>query len=271
MHRYSAARDVRYSECVLQHISDLAPLAWVLLAFAALLIGVSKTAIPGIIPISVAIFASFLPPKESTAALLALLIVGDVFALLTYRHHADIRTLLRLIPTVALGIVAGAFFLAIADDGWVRRVIGGILLLLIVFTLWQKYGRSAPRQNAPSGPGSIARSGYGVLGGFTTMVANAGGPVMSLYFLSAGFQVKAFLGTAAWFFAVVNLTKVPVLIGLGLFTPRVLAVDLMLVPMVVIGAFAGRWITKRMNQRAFEFLVIFFTIAGAIYLLVQPA
>lgn len=258
---------------MLQHISELAPTAWALLALAALLVGISKTALPGIIPISVAIFASFLPPKESTAALLLLLILGDVFALLSYRHHADIRTLLRLIPTVALGIVAGAFFLAFAEDVLVRRIIGGILLLLIIFTLWQKLRRSRTADtptNAIRG-GGFSRAGYGALGGFTTMVANAGGPVMSLYFLSAGFQVKAFLGTAAWFFAVVNLSKVPIMAGLGLFTPQVLTVDLFLVPAVVIGAFAGRWITARMNQRAFEVIVIVFTILGALYLLLQPA
>ena len=45
---------------------------------------------------------------------------------------------------------------------------------------------------------------FGPLGGFTTMVANAAGPVMSLYFVASRLPVQAVLGTAAWFFLIVN-------------------------------------------------------------------
>lgn len=247
-------------------LPDLAPIAWALLALAALLVGVSKTALPGINTLSIAVFAAILPAKASTGALLLLLIVGDVFALLSYRRHADWATLVRLIPAVVAGVVAGAFFLALADDTWVRRVIGVILLLIIAFTLWQRR-----RTVSAGGPGSgrAARIGYGSLGGFTTMVANAGGPVMSMYFIAARFPVKAFLGTAAWFFAVINLAKVPVSVSLGLITPSTLLLDLLLVPGVIAGAFVGRWIALRIEQRTFEWAVVVCTVLGAVYLLVS--
>lgn len=247
-------------------LPDLAPIAWALLALAALLVGVSKTALPGINTLSIAVFAAILPAKASTGALLLLLIVGDVFALLSYRRHADWPTLIRLVPAVVAGVVAGAFFLAFADDTWVRRIIGVILLLIIAFTLWQR--RRTVSSGGP-GAGRAARIGYGSLGGFTTMVANAGGPVMSMYFIAARFPVKAFLGTAAWFFAVINLAKVPVSVSLGLITPSTLLLDLLLVPGVIAGAFAGRWIALRIEQRTFEWAVVACTILGAVYLLVS--
>lgn len=100
------------------------------------------------------------------------------------------------------------------------------------------------------------------------MVANAGGPVMAMYFLSAGFPVKAFLGTAAWFFAVINIVKLPIMAGLGLFTREVLTLDLLLVPLVVIGSLFGRWIASRIQQRTFEYVVVLGTVLGALYLLV---
>lgn len=248
-------------------IAAVVPFAWVLLGCAALLVGVSKTAIPGINTLSIAIFAAVLPARASTGALLLLLIVGDVFALLSYRRHADWPTLIRLIPSVIAGLVLGALFLAVAPDDWVRRAIGAILLIIIAFTLWQ---RRRPASEDPSARGAaIARVGYGTLGGFTTMVANAGGPVMSMYFLAVRFPVKAFLGTAAWFFAVINLTKVPVSIGLGLITPGTLLLDLILVPGVIAGALVGRWIATRISQSVFDWAVIAFTIIGAAYLLVS--
>ena len=113
----------------------------------------------------------------------------------------------------------------------------------------------------------VATGIYGTLGGFTTMVANAAGPVMSMYFLATRTPVKVFLGTSAWFFAIVNLTKVPFLAGIGLLTPEVLLLDLTLAPMVVIGALIGIRIARRMPQRLFDRLVIALTIAGSIYLL----
>ena len=259
-------------------ILDLAPLAWALLTFAAILIGMSKTAVPGANTISIAIFAAFLPPKESTAAILLLLIVGDVFALISYRRHADWKTLLRLIPAVAIGLLTGAVFLVFANDSWVRRAIGVILLLLVAFNTWQrvKKSRGAGANSAQSDiadhvhsrEARTARWGYGSLGGFTTMVANAGGPPMALYFLSVGFPVKAFLGTAAWFFAVINLVKVPIMASIGLFVPEVLTLALFMVPGVIVGAVIGRWIASRIKQQAFDYAILIFTALGAAYLLI---
>lgn len=242
----------------------LGAVGWGALALAALLVGVSKTAVPGLGTVAAALFAAVLPARASTAAILLLLILGDAFALAIYRRHADWPTLLRLFPGVLVGVAAGAVFLAFADDTWVRRGIGVILLVLMAFTLAQRF-------RPPLTAGSplrqrLQRWGYGSLSGFTTMVANSGGAAMSMYLLAARFPVQAFLGTAAWFFAILNLSKVPISIGLGLLTPTTLLLDLMLAPAVVIGALLGRWIAKRITQTAFEWAVIVFTVIGAVYL-----
>ena len=236
---------------------------WILLAVAAVIVGLSKAALPGASTLAVAIFAAVLPAKQSTATLLVLLIVGDVFALWAYRRHADWRALARLVPAVAVGLVLGAVFLVVADDSWVRRTIGVILLVLIVITLWRRRMRrhevGTPHSSWP------AAAAYGSMGGFTTMVANAGGPVMSMYFLASGFRVMAFLGTAAWFFAIVNLTKLPIMLGLGLITPGTLLADLILIPAVLVGAFGGRAISQRADPDWFQRILIVLTVAGALH------
>ncbi|MEV8359718.1 sulfite exporter TauE/SafE family protein [Microbacterium sp. NPDC076895] len=242
---------------------ELSALAWVALAAGAVIIGLSKAALPGAGTIAVVLFASALPAKQSTGTILLLLIVGDALALLAYRRHADVRALLRLIPTVIAGILVGTLFLAFASDQWVRRTIGVILLVVIAVTLWRR-----SRTDADAAPGVVAAGFYGVMGGFTTMVANAAGPVMSMYFLAARLPVQVFLGTAAWFFAAVNVAKVPFSIGLGLITPHGLLIDLILVPAVVIGALVGRRIAAAISQRLFEQIVIVLTVVGAVYLLI---
>lgn len=243
---------------------DLSTFAWVLLAFAAFVVGISKTGLPGGNTIAVAIFAAILPAKESTGTLLLLLLVADVFAVVSYRRHTNWPALLRLAPAVIVGLALGVAFLAVADDAWVKRFIGVILIAVIAITLFRRRVQS---QVTDAGPHRIAAVTYGTLGGFTTMVANAAGPVMSMYFLASRFSVKEFLGTAAWFYALVNLTKLPFSIGLGLVTAPGVLLDLVLIPAVVVGALLGRRLADRMKQQVFERLVIALTIIGAVYLL----
>ncbi|PCC41115.1 hypothetical protein CIK66_00715 [Brachybacterium alimentarium] len=282
-------------------MSDLAALiptlgtaTWVLVMIGALVVGLSKTAMPGGGTIAVGVFALALPAKESTAALLLLLMVGDATALWVYRREPDVRTLVRLIPSVLLGIVLGTVFFATVGGDTVRTTIGVILLVLIAVTVWRRRAARVTKAGpvpsatpagdpsgaspatatpvpapAPSGPGvAISRAGYGVLGGFTTMVANAGGPVMSMYFYAMRMPVLTFLGTSAWFFAIVNVIKLPFSAGLGLITRDTLVMDLMLVPLVLIGAYCGAKIARRIPQGVFEKLILVLTVVSALALLV---
>ncbi|MFF0200539.1 sulfite exporter TauE/SafE family protein [Streptomyces sp. NPDC005017] len=241
------------------------------LAAAALLVGFSKTAVSGANTISLAVFAAVLPARASTGVLLPLLIAGDVLAVLTYRRHAHWPTLLRLFPAVAAGVVVGTVFLVWADDEVVRVSIGATLLLMTAVTLWRR--RAVDKEDDPDAvttrAGRVKARSYGVLGGFTTMVANAGGPVMSMYLLSAGFRKLGFLGTSAFFFLIVNVAKVPFSAGLGLIDGQSLLLDAALVVFVVPGAVIGKWAVRRINQRLFEQIVIVATVVGAVQLLLR--
>ncbi|MFY0510460.1 sulfite exporter TauE/SafE family protein [Streptomyces anulatus] len=258
------------------------------LAAASTLVGFSKTAVSGANTISLAVFAAVLPARESTGVLLPILIVGDLLAVRVYRRHAHWPTLLRLFPAVAVGVVAGTLFMVWADDAAVRTSIGAILLFMTGVTLWRR--RIAEKETgaeagagaggeagAGSGTGTggeavtrtgrTAARGYGVLGGFTTMVANAGGPVMSLYLLSAGFRKLGFLGTSAWFFLILNVSKVPFSVGLGLIDARSLLLDACLLLFVLPGAYLGRACVDRIDQKVFDRIVIGATVIGGLQLL----
>ncbi|WP_330321079.1 sulfite exporter TauE/SafE family protein [Streptomyces clavifer] len=256
------------------------------LAAASTLVGFSKTAVSGANTISLAVFAAVLPARESTGVLLPILIAGDILAVLVYRRHAHWPTLLRLFPAVAVGVVAGTVFLMWADDGAVRTSIGAILLLMSGVTVWRRRAATrageaaegpepeagsspAVRSQGPSRVGRVKAGSYGMLGGFTTMVANAGGPVMSLYLLSAGFRKLGFLGTSAWFFLIVNTSKVPFSVGLGLIDAQSLLLDAALVLFVIPGAYLGRVCVGRINQKLFERIVIGATVLGGLQLLLH--
>ncbi|WP_446750696.1 TSUP family transporter [Streptomyces sp. WZ-12] len=246
------------------------------LVVAALLVGVSKTAVSGVGTLSVALFAAVLPARESTGVLLPLLLVGDVLAVRAYRGHADRAVLFRLLPSVAAGVLLGVAFIAWSDDTVVRRTIGGLLLAVALHHVWQRVRARAAvrdvRRPTPAGGATgdqhrLRTAVFGLLAGFATMVANAGGPAMSLYLLSSGFAVLGFLGTGAWFFLLVNLVKVPFSVGLGLITANGLALDGLLALAVVAGAFVGRALVHRIDQRVFTWLVLAFTALASLALL----
>ncbi|MGW1026735.1 sulfite exporter TauE/SafE family protein [Streptomyces sp. NPDC002577] len=248
----------------------LTPWEFAALAAATALVGFSKTAVSGANTVSLAIFAAILPARGSTGVLLPLLIVGDVLAVLTYRRHAHWPTLWRLFPAVIAGVVAGTLFLMWAGDGAVRTSIGAILLLMAAVTVWRRRSATeAAPDEVTTRAGRVKARSYGILGGFTTMVANAGGPVMSMYLLSAGFRKLSFLGTSAWFFLIVNTSKVPFSVGLGLIDGHSLLLDAALALFVIPGAYLGRLTVHRINQRVFEQLVIAATVVGGVQLLLR--
>ncbi|MFI8776975.1 sulfite exporter TauE/SafE family protein [Brachybacterium paraconglomeratum] len=268
-------------------LPELSTSSWLLVVLGALIVGFSKTALPGAGTLAAGAFALAMPAKESTAALLLLLILGDMTALWVYRREPDWRTLVRLLPSAMVGVILGVFFFAAVDDTTVRVTIGVILLALVTLTLVrraQAARRTAAEAESSDGPpatraeaeggsrkGAAATAqgvGYGLLGGFTTMVANAAGPVMSLYLLMMRMPVLTFLGTSAWFFAVINLFKLPFSAGLGLFTAETLAMDALLVPVVLLAAFAGAKVARRISQSVFDKLVLGLTVLAAIGLLI---
>ena len=241
---------------------ELTALTWGVLITGALLVGIAKTALPGLATFVAAMFAAVLPARESTAVLLVLLMTGDLVAIWVYRRDADFRTLLRLAPPVIAGLVLGATFLAWADNTTMRRTIGVILLALTALTLWSmRRGLDDAAQGAP------ARIGYGTLGGFTTMAANAGGPVMTLYFLAARFDMIRFLGTQAWFFFLINVAKLPFSLGLGLLGGEMLVPLLVLAPVVLLGTWLGRVVIRRIDETWFTRAIIALTIVSSLYLL----
>ena len=273
-------------------LPTLTATTWILLMVVAALCGIAKTALPGAATVAVALCTAVLPAKESTGAILLMLMTGDLLAVWSYRRDADFRMLRRLVPAVLTGVGAGALFLHLASNDSTRRLIGVILLLLVAITLIQRRSTSrrvsdgASTAQAPSPPapapetqettttlatpttsGRLARLVYGSLAGFTTMVANAGGPVTSMYFLACRYPVKAFLGTTAWFFFLVNLVKLPFSISAGLVNTTTMSLTAICAPVVIVSALAGRRLAEHMDQRVFEPVIVALTIISALPLL----
>lgn len=241
--------------------------AWVALAICALMVGVSKTALPGLATVPVTVAALLLPARSSTTVILILFLVGDIWAVSAYRQNVAWKTLLRLIPSVLIGVALGALFLGSVSDSVMKKAIGIILLALTSFTVLVMR-RTDPKTLRTRFGKPSTRWFYGTLGGFTTMTANSGGPAINLYFLASGFPVKRFIATQAWFFFVVNLIKVPFQIGVGLMTKNTVFLALSLIPFVLVGCWAGIKLADRIPQKAFDAIIIVLTFVTSLMLVV---
>jgi uncharacterized protein len=251
-------------------LPELSGATWLLLGVAAVMIGFAKTAIGGVGSIAVALFAVLLPARESTGAILPLLIVGDLVAVTIYRRHTSWSTLWRLVPGVVPGIVLGAWYVGQVDDTTMRRSIGATLVVVTVVALLQRW-RAPSTDAAPrprQRPHRISTLGMGGAAGFATMTANAAGPIMTLYLILSGLPMLEMLGTGAWFFLVVNVAKLPFSAGLDLITPSSMAMDAALVPALLLGAWLGVLVIRRIDQRRFELGALVLSGLGAVLLLV---
>ena len=245
---------------------SLTPEQWVLAVVAALLVGVAKTGIAGIGMLFVVIFAQILPAKQATGLVLPLLCFGDLVAVASYRQHANWRHLWRLFPWAALGVVVGFFVLGRIGDRDMRQLIGGIVVTLVALHLVRRWRARAGTESEPEHGAWFAPT-IGVLAGFTTLVANAAGPLMAVYLLAMRLPKMEYVGTAAVFFLLLNLFKVPFMVSLGLITQPSFALNLWLAPAVLVGALAGRKILPKINQKLFENLALFFSAAAGLRLL----
>ena len=249
---------------------ELSLLHWVLLIMGSWLTGLAKGGVPGAGIVTVAVFAWVLDQagiedgiRRSVGLLLPVLVAADVVAVLIYRRFADWRHLLRLLPWTFLGIIGGYFLFDRLSGDLLKLIIGCILLGLTVLHFGKKH-------LLPSSDASEASSGklvwgisLGLLVGGATMLANAAGPVAALYLIVMRLPKYAFLGTSAWLFLIVNVSKVPFMVDLQIISFDSMEVSLKLFIPAALGAWMGPWVARRLNQTLFEALVwIFIVVTG---------
>ncbi len=239
---------------------------------AALIIGLSKTAIPGGGLLATPLFAMVVSGRLIAGVMLPVLLVADLFAVSWYRGNRRSDVLRPLLAPVAVGFAGGCTFYAVVGSG--GRVldvcIGLIVMVMVLLQVLRMVRKTPPADATP-----LLTNVVGVTGGFTTFVANAAGPVLNTYFTGLGLAKQPLIGTSSVFYFCVNLAKVPVYLLLGMlvaggpfFTADSIRFDAALIPAVVAGVFGGRWLLPRIPQRVFSMVVLVLAFLAAIKLLI---
>ena len=246
-------------------ISQVQTYQWVLAVISGMVIGMSKTGLNGLTLMFIPLMALSFGSKASTGILLPMLCVGDVFAVSWYRRHAETKYLLKLLPSAVVGIAAGVAVGGSLSDSSFRFLLGGIIVVLLGLMIWQDVRKKETRY-PQAWWFSVAA---GLAAGFTTMVGNAAGAITSIYLLSMRLPKNAFIGTAAWFFLIVNLLKVPLQV---LFWKNIsgasLTFDAIMIPAIAAGAAIGITVSGKIPERAYRIFIMVMTGVAALLLFI---
>lgn len=233
-----------------------------IIALVGVLIGTAKTGVHGAGMIAVPLLASIFGGKLSSGLLLPILSMADVFGVIYYHRHASWPHLKKLFPWAAVGVVLGTATGAYIDDEAFRLIMAIIIFGSVAIMLWLEQGN---KEHVPDYYWFAIL--MGVAGGFTTMVGNLAGSVMALYLLSMRLPKNSFIGTAAWFFMVINLFKVPFHVFIWeTITLDSFLLDLMTLPFIALGAALGIFITKQIPEKIYRYFIIGMTLVAALFM-----
>jgi hypothetical protein len=230
---------------------------------AVTLYGLSKGGFSGVAILSMPLLSLAISPIQAAAIMLPVLMVQDVVTVWSYRKTWDARTLLFLAPGALAGILAGFVFASWVSDAAVRIIVG-VIAIAFCLDRWIRGGTRIEGRPHDWRSATI----LGALSGYTSFVIHVGGPPFNMYALARGLNRDVFVGTAAVFFAVLNLVKVPPFIALGQLNAHSLATAAVLFPLAVVANLAGIWLVRRVPTEIFYRMIYGLTFAVGCILLV---
>lgn len=242
---------------------QLSWLNWSLAFLAALILGMGKAGIKGLGVLIVTIMAILFGGKASTGILIPLMVVADILAVFYYNRHTQWKFLLKILPTMVLGVLVGVWFGNDISEKLFRQIMAVFIILTVIMMVWmdQKKNKTVPTH-------WLFASSMGLLSGITSMIGNLAGSFANIYFLAIRLPKNQFIGTAAWLFLIINVFKLPFHIFVWkTVTPESLLLNLFLIPGVLMGFFTGVTLVKLLNNEVYRKFIIIVTAAGALLIL----
>ncbi len=236
----------------------------IVIILAALLVGLAKGGLGSVAgALIVPLLSAIMDVSTAVGITLPLLMFGDVFAMRAYWREWDMKIVRLLLPAAVLGIVAGALLLTSLSDTVLRLLLGIFSLVAFAYKLGNDSLKSLTYH---------PRDWHGYLAGgttgFTSALANAGGPPFTAYMLMQDVAPLVFIGTSTLFFTIVNWFKLPIFLATAVIDVPQLLSMLWAVLLIPLGVWVGRAIIRRMNQKFFEWFMMLALLYAGVSLIV---
>jgi uncharacterized membrane protein YfcA len=224
---------------------------------AVILVGIGKGGFSGVGLLSVPLMALVVPPLQAASIMLPILMIQDVVGVWAFRKDFCARDLKYLFPAGIVGLALGYVFVRDVPNGYIIIIVGVIATVFVVYQVTRRGPAALQPRDAALGPATI----WGTATGFTSFVANAGGPPFQVYMMPRLHSPRVYAGTSTIFFAVLNYIKFPAYIHLGQMTSENLLTSAVLMPLAIASISAGVWLVRRVSADSFYRIVYGLTFA----------
>jgi uncharacterized membrane protein YfcA len=217
---------------------------------AVIALGLSKGGFSGLGTVAVPLMALVISPVQAVGIITPILVTQDMVTIWSYRRTWDAAILKIMIPGQIAGVGIAWLIAAYVPDTAIRLVVGAIA---VGFALSQWFGIAflvmSPKTSV------IAGRLWGATAGFTSFLANTGGPPLQIYVLPQKLDKETFVGTYSLFFAAGNAMKVVPYFLLGQLNPTNVSTSLVLLPLAVLTNIIGVWLVRRTPTEFFYRIV----------------
>jgi hypothetical protein len=245
-------------------VSEPTPLFYVVFSLAALIVGMGKGGLGvAFAALATPLLAIILPVDIVLALMLVIQMVADVFAVGAHWRRWDTKLVTLLIPGALVGVAVGTLFITSVSPQALRTTLAVVILL---FTGYKLFERSFLR-GVVYRPRRWHSPLAGGISGFTSAVANNGGPPVTIYLLMHNLQPRAFIATTAIFFLILNYIKLPFYLYAGLFDWDLLRSALPLLVLAPLGVWIGKAFVLRVNKEVYERVILLFLVISALLVL----
>jgi hypothetical protein len=220
---------------------------WAVAIAAVFIVGLSKSGLVGSMGmVCVPMLALVMDPRDATGMMLPVLLAMDAIAIWIYRKEANWHVLRIMLPGALVGTILGWLLWSVVTDAQVLLAVGIITVLFMLDALLPL------RKRLPDTPPSRGWGTFwGGAAGLTSFISHTGGPPFQIYTLPLGMSPTIYSATTAFFFAIVNTSKLVPFYFLGTLSVNNLELAAALIPFGLVGVAVGVYLVRRISAKAF--------------------
>src|SRR6218665_2195012 len=232
--------------------------------------------------VAVPILVHILPLEFAVPLILLMDIVATVSVALKSRRHVVLAELLRLLPSLLVGVLLGATILSRIKSGWLLIALGVFVLAMSARSFFMRRAAAQPIGWQWSVPAGMAGGGFcgprageermgwnwsvraGMAGGFFSALFGTGGPVYTMYLARRLPDLEAFRATIAALIFLSAIARSGAFAVPGLLQEPLFTTALRCLPFCLLGLFAGSMLRRRVPPPMARNLLLALLSAGGL-------
>ena len=221
---------------------------------AVMLVAISKSGFGGGLGgLGFPLMVLVLPPKLALAVFLPLTLLTDIWVIFVWRKFFIFEIIWMMVLGGMIGQLLCWIFFNYLDDKSILILIGTMALITSVNFFLSKIDLLQKSKNHLNTlqPNFLRAVFWCSLSGFASFIAWAGSVPAQIYLLKLGVSRKNFVGIMSFYFFLINFSKIPFYLDLNIFTNESLFLSFLLIPVLPIGIFLGKWLNLKLSDNLF--------------------